>query len=126
MVTTARFSPGNRILRSPSSADIELLAPHLMTVVLRVSQPMERPNKSIREIYFPDSGVASVVAINLDGAQVEVGVVGSEGMTGAAVILGNERSPHSAYVQIAGRGLRISAGDMRDAMAASGSLRALQ
>ena len=125
MAAVARFSPGNRILQSLSSSDIELLAPHLMTVVLRVPQDVERPNKTIREIYFPDTGVVSVVAINADGTQVEVGVIGSEGMSGIAVILGNEQSPHATYVQIAGRGMRITVADLRDAMRASGSLRAL-
>jgi len=120
-----RFSQGNRLLQSLSSSDIELLAPHLMTVILRVPQDLEEPNKSIRQIYFPDSGIASVVAINADGARVEIGVVGSEGATGAAVILGNERSPHSTYIQMAGRGMRISAGDLRNAMAESASLRSL-
>jgi CRP-like cAMP-binding protein len=125
MAAVARFSPGNRLLHALSSPDIELLAPHLMTVVLRVPQDLERPNKSIRDVYFPDTGVASVVALNPDGKRVEVGVIGSEGMSGAAVILGNEQSPHSTYVQIAGRGMRISATNLRDAMMASASLRAL-
>jgi len=125
MAAVARFSPGNRLLQSLSSSDIELLAPHLMTVVLRVPQDVERPNKTIRDIYFPDTGVVSVVAINADGTQVEVGVIGSEGMSGIAVILGNEQSPHATYVQIAGRGMRIAVADLRDAMRASGSLRAL-
>lgn len=125
MATTARFSPGNRLLRSLSSSDIELLAPHLMTVVLRVPQDLERPNRSIHQVYFPDTGVASVVAINADGTRVEVGVVGCEGMTGVAVILGNERSPHSTYIQVAGRGMRIATADLRNAMGMSGSLRAL-
>src|ERR1041385_213572 len=75
------------------------VAPHLMTVVLRVPQDMEWPNRSIREVYFPDTGVASVVAINPDGKQVEVGVIGSEGMTGVAVILGTAQSPHSTSLQ---------------------------
>jgi len=105
MVTAVRFSPGNRLLQTLSSTDIELLAPHLMTVVLRVPQDLERPNQSVRDIYFPDTGVASVVAINPGGTQVEVGVIGSEGMSGMAVILGTESSPHSTYIQIAGRGL---------------------
>lgn len=125
MAAVARFSPGNRLLKSLSSSDIELLAPHLMTVVLRVPQDLERPNKGIRDIYFPDTGVASVVAINADGSRVEVGVIGCEGMTGVPVVLGNERSPHATYIQVAGRDMRISAGDLRNAMSMSGSLRAL-
>src|ERR1044072_3792672 len=125
MATVARFSPGNRLLQALSSSDIELLAPHLMTVVLRVPHDLERPNRTIGDVYFPDTGIASVVALNPEGKRVEVGVIGSEGMSGVAVILGNEQSPHSTYVQIAGRGMRISAGHLRDAMVASASLRAL-
>jgi CRP-like cAMP-binding protein len=125
MADVVRFSPGNQLLQSLSSSDLELLAPHLMTVVLRLSQDLERPNKPIRDLYFPDSGVASVVAINPGGEQVEVGVIGSEGVTGAAVILGNEQCPHSTYIQIAGRGMRISTTDLRDSMGASRSLREL-
>src|ERR1043166_3050315 len=125
MAAVARFSPGNRLLQALSSSDIELLAPHLMTVVLRVPQDLERPNKGIRDVYFPDTGVASVVALNPDGKRIEVGVIGSEGVSGAAVILGNEQSPHSTYIQVAGRGMRISAGDLRDAMEKSGTLRSV-
>jgi CRP-like cAMP-binding protein len=125
MAEVARFSPGNRLLQTLSSSDIELLAPHLRTVVLRVPQDLEMPNRGISEVYFPDTGIASVVALNPDGKRVEVGVIGSEGMSGAAVILGNAQSPHSTYIQIAGRGMRISAGNLRDAMLASASLRAL-
>jgi CRP-like cAMP-binding protein len=125
MATVARFSPGNRLLQALSSSDIELLAPHLMTVVLRVPHDLERPNRTIGDVYFPDTGIASVVALNPDGKRVEVGVIGSEGMSGAAVILGNEQSPHSTYIQIAGRGMRISADNLREAMGGSASLRAL-
>ena len=123
MAALARFSPGNRLLQALSSADIELLAPNLMTVVLRVPHDLERPNVSIKDVYFPDTGIVSVVAINADDMEVEVGVIGSEGMSGSAVILGNDRSPHSTYVQISGRGMRISARDLRNAMAESRSLR---
>jgi len=125
MATVARFSPGNRLLQALSSSDIELLAPHLLTVVLRVPRDLEMPNRCIRDVYFPDTGVASVVALNPDGRRVEVGVIGPEGMSGTAVILGTERSPNSTYIQIAGRGMSISTGNLRDAMVASTSLRAL-
>jgi CRP-like cAMP-binding protein len=86
---------------------------------------LEEPNKSIREVYFPDTGVASVVAINPDGTKVEAGVIGCEGMTGVAVVLGDKQSPHSTYIQVAGRGMRISTGDLRSAMQMSGTLRSL-
>lgn len=60
MAMVARFSTGNRLLRSLSSSDIELLAPHFMTIVLRVPEDLEVPDKTIRPVYFPDTGFASL------------------------------------------------------------------
>lgn len=125
MATVARISTGNQLLRALSSSDFELLAPHLAAVVLRMRQELERPNKRIDDIYFPDSGFASVLATHPDGTQVEIGIVGCEGVTGVAVLLGNEDSPHETYIQVAGRGMRIAATDLRSAMEASPSLQTL-
>jgi CRP-like cAMP-binding protein len=125
MATVARFSPGNRLLQALSSSDLELLAPHLMPVVLRLNQDLEQPNRRVGEIYFPDTGIASVVALHPAGARVEIGVIGCEGVSGIAVLLGNQSSPHHTYIQMAGRGLRIAAGDLRNAMKASPSLQVL-
>jgi len=41
------------------------------------------------------------------------------------IVLGNHRSPHATYVQVAGEGQRIGAARLRTAMAASGAMRAL-
>lgn len=62
MAMVARFSTGNRLLRSLSSSDIKLLAPHFMTIVLRVPEDLEVPDKTIRTVYFPDAGFASANA----------------------------------------------------------------
>ena len=72
-----------------------------------------------------DAGIASVVAVQADETQVEVGLVGPEGMTGTAVVLGGDQSPHSTYIQVAGEAQWIKADQLRKAMRASDSLRAL-
>ena len=41
-----------------------------------------------------ETGIASVVAMQPDETRVEVGLIGSEGMSGMAVVLGNDQSPH--------------------------------
>jgi CRP-like cAMP-binding protein len=46
-------------------------------------------------------------------------------MTGTAVVLGDEQSPHCTYVQVAGEAQRITAVELRKAMTASDSLRSL-
>ena len=42
---------------------------------------LEKPNKKIEAVYFPETGFASVVAVQRNGKQVEIGLIGREGMT---------------------------------------------
>ena len=100
-----------------------MLAPHLESVTLELRKPLEKPNKTIEAVYFPETGFASVVAIQRDGKEVEVGLIGREGMTGLPIVLGNHRSPHAIYVQAPGKGHSIPASELRQAMQESVSLR---
>jgi CRP-like cAMP-binding protein len=59
--------------------------------------------------YFPEAGMVSVVSIMEDGRCIEVGTIGREGMTGAAILLTADRAPYQYYIQIAGNGYRIKA-----------------
>ncbi|HEX4410786.1 MAG TPA: Crp/Fnr family transcriptional regulator [Xanthobacteraceae bacterium] len=113
----------NRLLASLAAGDLALLAPHFKTVLLDLRKSLEKPNRRIDAVYFPDSGFISVVAIQSGGKQVEVGLIGQEGMTGTPVVLGNHRSPHATYVQSAGSGQRITSIELRNAMRVSPSLR---
>jgi CRP-like cAMP-binding protein len=113
----------NRLLLSLSSPDFDLLAPHLEAVTLRLRKMLEKPDKRIEDVYFPETGFASVVAIQRGGKEVEVGLIGREGMTGLPIVLGNHRSPHATYMQAPGKGHSISASELRQAMQASVSLR---
>jgi CRP-like cAMP-binding protein len=113
----------NTLLLSLSSPDFDLLAPHLEAVTLGLRKMLEKPNKRIENVYFPETGFASVVAIQRSGKEVEVGLIGREGMTGLPVVLGNHRSPHATYIQAPGKGHSIPASELRQATQASGSLR---
>ncbi len=116
---------GNRMLTRLSSDDVRLLEPRLKNVELALRQSLEQPNKSIKHVFFPESGMASVVALGSRKKQLEVGIIGREGVTGLTVVLGSDRSPHSTFVQIAGRAYRIAADDLRSAMAKSPTLRSV-
>src|SRR4029077_12948876 len=108
-----------------SAADLALVEPHLNSMAVAVRHEIERPNRRIDAVYFMDAGIASVGAVQADKTQVEVGLVGPEGMTGTAVVLGGDQSPHSTYIQVAGEARWIKADRLRKAMKASDSLRAL-
>jgi CRP-like cAMP-binding protein len=111
----------NHILSRLSRADFRLLEPHLQVVDLPVRKPLVTRNRRIEHVYFPESGVASVVA---DGEPaIEIGIIGREGMSGVSLVLGgNEKSPYDTYVQIAGNGQRILANNLLAAVEASATL----
>jgi CRP-like cAMP-binding protein len=111
----------NTLLARLSRADRQLLEAHLQAVDLRVRKQLQARNKRVEQVYFIDSGVASVVA---NGQRaIEVGMIGREGMTGLPVLLNNtDRIPHETYMQVAGSGRRLSAKQLREAIAASATL----
>jgi CRP-like cAMP-binding protein len=112
----------NRILSRLSRQDLALLEPHLETVDLPVRKPLEARRKRIDQVYFIESGFASVVANGTSKPSIEVGIIGREGMTGLAIILGSNRAQHATYIQVAGKGLRISAARLREADERSNTL----
>jgi CRP-like cAMP-binding protein len=103
--------------------DFDLIAPHLESVTLGIRRSLEKPNKRINAAYFPESGFASVVAIQSGGKEIEVGLIGREGMTGLPIVLGDNRSPHATYMQAAGTGHCIPSTELRKATQNSRSLR---
>jgi CRP-like cAMP-binding protein len=118
-----RTSPSfqNDILAAPTKKDLALLQPSLEHVDLPVRHVLEEPNKPIKQVYFLQNGLASVVANNKN-RRLEVGLVGRDGVTGVAVILGNGRSPNETFIQVEGDGMSISAEALRNAMQESRSL----
>ena len=93
-------STANLLLRSLSAADFALLEPYLERVQLKLKDRIFEPNQPIERVYFPEEGVASIVSVQEDGEEVEVGLYGREGMSGAAVIMGAEQSPHASMIQV--------------------------
>lgn len=111
----------NRILSRLTQADYGLLKPHLEAVDLPVRRQLEARNKRVEHIYFPESGFASVVA---NGQRnIEVGIIGREGMSGLSVVMGSDEGPfNETYMQIAGEGQRMTTAALRKSVDASSSL----
>ena len=77
-----------------------------------------------RYVYFPISGFISLVTATDGKPVLEVGMVGSEGMLGAQLVLGVVTAPMHALVQGSGSALRIAAAPFRKELAHSKALRA--
>jgi len=114
----------NRLLASMSPDDFSLVQPHLEAVTLGVREHLFRAEQKITHVTFPEYGIASIVADTEEG-RFEVGMVGSEGLVGTAVVLGVDRTPHTCMVQAAGEAFRIGADELQAAMDHSATLRAL-
>ncbi len=113
----------NSILATLSPSDLTLLQPHLEPVPLKFRQRLQFADRPVTDVFFPESGLGSVVAVGRgDRQQAEVAVVGCEGMTGLPVVHDAGRSPYDVFMQVAGQGLRISAKDLHAAMDESASL----
>jgi CRP-like cAMP-binding protein len=115
--------PKNWLLAALPPRDFALLRPHLQPVAMELRKDIERANRKIEFVCFMETGIASVVAILPDETQVEVGLIGCEGMSGTSIVLGGDQSPNATYIQAAGKAQRISVRELRKAMTASATLR---
>lgn len=121
-VATANLLP-NRVLRSLCDNDLALIQPYLEPVELTFRKRLQSVNRKINVVYFPESGLSSVVAVSGgERRQAEVGIIGREGMTGLAVVLGTDRAPCEIFMQVAGSGRCISADHLREMIDKSPSM----
>src|SRR3984893_3469869 len=109
-------SQPNLILSRLTGSDFRLIEADLEDVDLPVRKILEQSHRRIDSVYFPESGFASVVAKGGEKEPIEVGIIGREGMTGLAVLLGHERPKHQTYMQAAGKGRRLKTSILRKAI----------
>lgn len=113
----------NHLLTTMAADDYSFIEPHLELAELPVGHDVERIGQKADYMYFVESGVVSIVAVNGSGQQIEIGLIGREGITGLAVILGDDVANHSAYMQIEGHGYKVPAAVILEALHRSTGLR---
>lgn len=125
-VPCSQATSRNILLSDLTAEDYTAIRPYLARLALPLRFRLQDAGKAIKWAYFPEDGVASIVANDANGRQVEVGIFGSEGMSATAAVLGTDLATHDVYMQIEGvSGLRIAAVELRRAMADSPSLRGI-
>jgi CRP-like cAMP-binding protein len=115
----------NRLLELMPPKDILRLCPHLREVDLEYKMPLYEAREPIEHVYFPISGVASLVNTMTEGYSAEVGTIGNEGIVGVPIILGDSIAPTNVYVQVPGVGLRMWASILGDVLEQYGFTRKL-
>jgi CRP-like cAMP-binding protein len=105
------FTSGNRLLDALSQNVRERLG--LEPVALISGQTVHSSGALAEHVFFPTSGMISMIATGGNGLSVEIGMVGSEGMFNVASMLGDDRPSHGAIVQLPGSALRTTVAVLR-------------
>jgi CRP-like cAMP-binding protein len=113
----------NKLLASLPRADFERLLPHLATVLLEQGTVLIEAGDEVDQIYFPHSGMLSLLAVLRDGKAIETATVGREGVVGGMAGLGLYKSLVRTVVQMPMAASKIGATHFRAAAANSDALR---
>ena len=97
----------NRLLSQLSVADHAALRPHLKSFTMNSGAVLHPPGKAIAYVYFPLSGMVSLLAVTKSGDQIETGIIGREGVVGSSIGNYGKYPFGQSTVQIAGSALRI-------------------
>jgi CRP-like cAMP-binding protein len=112
----------NHLLRALPDEEFDRISAALEPVRLDRSAELESANEEIAYVYFPTSGVASILALDEGGESVDTAMIGREGMTGLPVFLGTRQSPVRTIVQVPLTGVRMRSEALLEELARSGTL----
>ncbi len=108
MVTFTNSLSKNHILSALPEGDYQCLLPHLEPVEFTQGKVLYEIDQVIEHLYFPYKAMISLVTQMADGKIVEVGIVGNDGVSGVASLMGRKTSFERALVQIPDGGVRVS------------------
>jgi CRP-like cAMP-binding protein len=120
-----RATTRNRLLARLCDADYAALKPNLLPMALPPHKQLQSRSRAIENVVFIEEGIASVVVSTGSQRNIEVGLIGQEGVTGAALIMGAALSPYEIFMQAPGHGWSLEKKDLQFMMAASASFRNL-
>ena len=117
--------PRNRLLLALPTRDLKRLLPELERIPCHAEQVLMDADSALDHVFFPDSGVVSVLAVYADGSAIEMATIGREGCTGVQAILGAKVSSARFLVQIPGSAAKMPRAAFTRAMRAIPAFRNL-
>lgn len=113
MTLAKRVPNTNALLGDLTKKEYQRLLSFMEEIPLELGTTIYQPGALISDVYFPNSGIVSLLAGDAERATLEVGLVGSEGMVGLPVFMGVGTSRNHAVVQGEGLALRMKAATFR-------------
>jgi CRP-like cAMP-binding protein len=117
--------PRNRLLLALPSRDLKRLLPELEQIRCQRGQVLMDADSPLDHVFFPESGVVSVVAVYANGSVIEMATVGKEGFTSVLAVFDAKRSSSRLLVQIPGSATKMSREAFTRAMESMPSFRRL-
>jgi CRP-like cAMP-binding protein len=114
LAASTRLVLRNRILAALPHEEFIRLQPHLKSVHLDQGEVVYLTGDDIRYLYFPNSGLFSLLSTTETGATIEVAMVGNEGVVGLPAILRNPMISYEVTVQLTTEAFKISAGVLQE------------
>jgi CRP-like cAMP-binding protein len=115
----------NHLLAALPANVYKRLLPHLESVALPLMEVLYESGEPITHVYFPNDGLISLLVVMENETPREVGLIGSEGMLGTALVLGMNETPTRALVQMSGNAMRLKAQTLSEELKRNGALREL-
>jgi len=117
--------PLNRLLLALPSANLKRLMPDLQHIRCQREQVLVDADSPLDHVFFPDSGVVSVVAVYADGSVIEMATIGREGCSAVQAVFGAKTSSVRLLVQIPGGAVKMSRAAFTRAMGSMPAFRNL-
>jgi CRP-like cAMP-binding protein len=115
----------NRLLAALDPAVAAFLAPHVRQSHLKQGVVLQESGDVIEHVYFPQSGMISLLAVMQAGNGVETATIGREGAVGAMAGFGGRIATGRAVIQVEGDFTSIGVASFQDALKRSPSARNL-
>jgi CRP-like cAMP-binding protein len=98
---------GNLLLRRLGASDIAVLEPGAKIMTMTRGLELHHARGAIDHVFFPLSGMISILAVMKTGEQIETAIVGREGAVGGTIGVFGAHSFGQAIVQVQGEAWRV-------------------
>src|SRR5947209_18479217 len=89
----------NKVLLSLPDEEYERVSHHLELVNLEHNQVLHEPEETIREDYFLNDALVSILSLLSAGSTIEIANVASDGRSDTSALLAAKAAPHQSLVQ---------------------------